>query len=77
MPVLTLNVDGVHPEDAGAILDADFHIAVRAGLHCAPRVHERLGTLGRGAVRFSPGLFNTLDDMDAAVLAVTSMARRR
>jgi cysteine desulfurase family protein len=76
VPVLTLNVDGVHPEDAGAILDADFHIAVRAGLHCAPRVHERLGTLGRGAVRFSPGLFNTMDDMDAAVLAVASMARR-
>ena len=76
VPVLTLNVEGVHPEDAGAILDADFHIAVRAGLHCAPKVHERLGTLGRGAVRFSPGLFNTGEDMDAAAQAVRSMARR-
>lgn len=74
--VLTLNVDGVHPEDAGSILDADFHIAVRVGLHCAPLAHHHLGTLQRGAVRFSPGFFNTPEDIDAAVEALASLAVR-
>ena len=76
VPVLTLNVDRVNPEDVGAILDADFNIAVRVGLHCAPLAHQQLGSLDRGAVRFSPGAFNTEDDIDQAVRAVASLARR-
>jgi cysteine desulfurase family protein len=72
--VLTVNVDGVNPEDAGAILDADFNIAVRVGLHCAPLVHQHLGTFHRGAVRFSPGAFNTTEDIDRAVEALASLA---
>jgi len=74
--VLTLSLEGVNPEDAGAILDADFNIAVRVGLHCAPLAHQELGTLQRGAVRFSPGLFNTPEEIDQAVLALASMAGR-
>jgi len=72
--VLTLNVVGVNPEDAGAVLDADFNIAVRVGLHCAPLAHQHLGTLHRGAVRFSPGAFNTPEDIDRAVEALASLA---
>jgi cysteine desulfurase / selenocysteine lyase len=74
--VLTLNADGVNPEDVGAILDADFNIAVRVGLHCAPLAHQHLGTLHRGAVRFSPGIFNTPDDIDRAVEALASLSVR-
>ena len=76
VPVLTLNVNDVNPEDVGAILDADYDIAVRVGLHCAPLAHERLGTLHRGAVRFSPGLFNTVEDIDRAVEALASLSGR-
>jgi cysteine desulfurase / selenocysteine lyase len=74
--VLTLNLDGVNPEDVGAILDADFNIGVRVGLHCAPLAHQHLGTLHRGAVRFSPGIFNTPDDIDRAVEALASLSVR-
>lgn len=74
--VLTANVEGVHPSDAGAILDGDFNIAVRVGLHCAPLVHEDIGTSDRGAVRFSLGMFNTEEDVDRAVEAMASMAPR-
>ena len=62
------------PRTSGAILDADFNIAVRVGLHCAPLVHQYLGTLHRGAVRFSPGIFNTPDDIDQAVKALASLS---
>jgi len=73
--VLACNVDGIHPQDVGAILDGDFDIAVRVGVHCAPLVHRDLGTIDRGAVRFSLGAFTTGADVDAAVEAMRAIAR--
>jgi cysteine desulfurase family protein len=75
LPVLTCNVDGIAASDTGAILDGDFGIAVRAGLHCAPLVHQDLGTLATGAVRFSPGPFSTNADIEKAVEAMAAIAR--
>jgi selenocysteine lyase/cysteine desulfurase len=72
--VLTANVDGVHPQDVGAILDGDFGIAVRVGVHCAPLAHRDLGTIERGSVRFSLGAFTTMSDVDAAVAAMLAIA---
>jgi len=71
--LLTVTVEGIDPEDVGAILDADFNIAVRAGLHCAPLVHETLETVPRGGIRFSLGPFNTAEDVDRAVSAMSSL----
>ncbi|MHB8960110.1 MAG: aminotransferase class V-fold PLP-dependent enzyme [Candidatus Limnocylindrales bacterium] len=72
--VLACNVAGVHPQDVGAILDGDFDIAVRVGVHCAPLVHRDLGTIDRGAVRFSLGAFTTEADVDAAIAAMRAIA---
>ncbi len=72
--VLACNVAGVHPQDVGAILDGDFDIAVRVGVHCAPLLHRDLGTIERGAVRFSLGAFNTEPDVDAAIGAMRAIA---
>jgi len=73
--LLIANVRGFHPDEAGAILDGDFDIAVRVGLHCAPLVHQAIGTSPAGAVRFSLGPFNTRKDVDLAVEAMEKMAR--
>jgi cysteine desulfurase/selenocysteine lyase len=75
--LLTANVLGMDPEDVGAILDADFHIAARVGLHCAPLLHEGLGTSPRGTIRFSLGPFNTEDDIDRTVAAMEMISRDR
>ncbi len=75
--VLMANIKGMDPEDVGAILDADFKIAVRVGLHCAPLVHEDLGTSPRGGVRFSLGCFNRKGDIQSAIEAVTRIAKGR
>jgi selenocysteine lyase/cysteine desulfurase len=72
--LMTIAVRGTDAEDVGAILDADFDIQVRVGLHCAPLVHKAIGTYPRGAVRFSPGLFNTRQDIDRAVEAIGRIA---
>ena len=75
LPLLTVTLPGVAPEDIGAILDADFNIAVRVGLHCAPLVHETLGTAQRGGVRFSLGHFNTAADIDRVIEAMGLIAK--
>lgn len=65
-------------EDAGAVADAlyqDYGIAVRAGGHCAPRMHRALGTGERGAVRFSFSWVNTPEEVDAAVRALEELSR--
>ena len=77
VPIVTCNVEGMAPADVGAILDADYGIAVRTGLHCAPLVHEDLHIAGRGSVRFSPGRFTTDDDVSQALEAMTAIATRR
>ncbi len=73
--LLTCNMNGMDPVDAGAILDADFGIAVRVGLHCAPLVHETIGSYPNGGIRFSIGPFNTMDDIDQAVEAISAIAQ--
>ncbi len=69
LPLLTLNIEGMNSADLGAILDGDFNISVRTGLHCAPLVHQDLGTSPNGGVRFSLGPFNTSEDIDAVIEA--------
>jgi cysteine desulfurase/selenocysteine lyase len=73
--IITANVQGMEPADVGSILDADFGIAVRTGLHCAPLVHETLGTYPQGGVRFSLGPLNTQEDIDRAIEAMGAIAR--
>lgn len=69
-PVISLNIEGEDSSGVGFILDSEFDIAVRTGLHCAPLAHETIGTLEEGTVRFSIGYFNTKEDIDKALQAI-------
>jgi cysteine desulfurase / selenocysteine lyase len=75
--LLSVNIDGLDPEDVGEMLNHDFGIAVRTGLHCAPGVHETIPTTPRGSVRFSLGPFTTEAHIDRAIEAMTSIAGAR
>ena len=69
--VMAFNVNGMEAQDMGIMLDVDYNIACRTGLHCAPLVHEQLGTDKiKGAVRFGIGPFNTEDHIRIAIQAV-------
>ena len=72
MAITSIVVPG---HDGGALADAldAADIAVRAGLHCAPAVHAWLGTLQSGAIRFSPGLYNTAQEMDDTALLLARL----
>ena len=72
--IVTLNIAD---DDSGAVSDAlweDYGIATRPGAHCAPRMHQALGTVEQGAVRFSFSLFNTEAEVDAAIRAVKELS---
>ncbi len=76
--VLAFNVDGLEAADTGTMLDVDYNIACRTGLHCAPLVHEQLGTDKiHGAVRFGIGPFNTEEHVLTAIAAVRDIASFR
>jgi cysteine desulfurase family protein len=73
--VVSFNVDGLEAVDTGTLLDGEYSIACRTGLHCAPLVHEQLGTARTGgSVRMGIGPFNTQGHIDAAVEAVREIA---
>jgi cysteine desulfurase / selenocysteine lyase len=73
--VVSISIEGYDPQEAAAALDTTFGIQVRAGLHCAPAIHRAMGTIERGGtVRFSIGAFNTDEQIDAAIAAVTNIA---
>jgi cysteine desulfurase/selenocysteine lyase len=71
--VVALIVEGYSPDQLAMVLDQVFDIATRAGLHCAPQAHRTAGTIEIGALRFSPGLFNTMEEIDEAVSALRSI----
>jgi len=71
---VSLNINGYDAPDVGSILDDSFGIAVRPGLHCAPYTHQRLGTFPDGAVRVSPGAFNTVDQLAQLMDALDQIA---
>lgn len=68
---LSFRSEALPAAELGGILDQAFDIAIRPGLHCAPYIHRAIGTFPEGAVRVSPGAFNTEADIDklAAALA--------
>lgn len=68
--VLSFTVAGRDSAALAFELDQRFDIAVRAGLHCAPRAHRTLGTFSGGTVRMSPGWFTTREDVAMFVEAV-------
>ena len=72
---LSINIGALPANQTGEMLDADYHLCVRAGLHCAPLVHEDEKTVGQnGAVRFSPGYFTDDEDIEQAITAVSEIA---
>ncbi|MCQ2441238.1 MAG: aminotransferase class V-fold PLP-dependent enzyme [Clostridia bacterium] len=62
-PVLSFNVKGKPSGEVASYLD-EKGIAVRAGLHCAPFAHKKIGTTENGTVRVCPSVYNTKNEAD-------------
>ena len=76
LATVSMNVDGFEAGNVGTMLDVDFDIATRTGLHCAPLVHEQLDLVKiHGAVRFAIGPFNTEAHIDKAIAAIAEITK--
>jgi len=62
--VVSLNFPANDNATIAAILDDEYGVMTRCGLHCAPIAHKTLGTYPHGTVRFSFGYFNTMDEIE-------------
>ena len=74
--IVSFTIENLDSREAATILEQSFGIGCRAGLHCAPQAHKRLGTLeSGGTIRLSVGPFTTDDHIAAAVDAVKQICQ--
>lgn len=74
--VISFNIAGMSPEDAGYVLEKSFGIVCRSGLHCAPLIHQAIGSAPEGSIRVSFSCFNDKEDVDGLLEAVFQMIDR-
>lgn len=74
--VVSLNVKDMDSSEISYILSDEFDIYTRPGFHCAPLAHMTMGTEELGAIRFSFGYYNTLEEIDKTVEALLNIIER-
>ena len=72
-PVVALNIGDYDSSEVSDELFMTYGIATRPGAHCAPLMHEALGTVSQGAVRFSFSYFNTEEEVSQALDALAEL----
>ena len=77
LPVYACNIDGMDNGTLARALSDQYGIESRPGLHCSPLAHRTLGTFPEGALRLSPGYFNTEEEIDYTVAAINELVNRR
>jgi cysteine desulfurase/selenocysteine lyase len=73
LPIASIAIDGLSPGDAATILDAEFGIETRAGMHCAALIHDALGSAPEGTLRISGGHTTTAEEIEAVIEAVANI----
>lgn len=72
--IVTLNIRDYDSAEVSDALAMQYGISTRPGAHCAPLMHQALGTVEQGAVRFSFSHFNTIEEVDTAIAAIRELA---
>jgi len=74
--IASVTIDGIPCSTAARMLDDEWGVMTRAGLHCAPAAHRSLGTAPEGTLRLSWGMETTEQDLDTAVEGLRVIAER-
>lgn len=74
---VSINSTKIDNSELGYILDNEYGIMVRTGLHCAPLAHKSIGTFPQGTLRFSFGPFNDIKDINYTVNALNSILKNK
>ena len=75
VPVISFNIKDTESETVAKILNDNYNIAVRAGLHCAPLAHKSFGTQDTGTVRAVVSAFTDKNDVIYFANAVRSISK--
>ena len=73
--VVSIDFQNIDNAQAAFLLESEYGIMTRCGLHCAPRAQQTLGTYPQGTVRFAPGHTTTEAEIEAAIEAVKAVAK--
>lgn len=73
-PIVTLNIGDYDSSEVSDELLTEYNISTRPGAHCAPLMHEALGTVEQGAVRFSFSHYTTDEEVETAIQAIRELA---
>lgn len=73
--VVSVTFDSIDNASVTDILEYEYGIMTRCGLHCAPSAHWAMGTYPGGTVRFSFSYFNTTDEIDYCINAVKNILK--
>lgn len=77
VPILSFNIGNIPANYIAMRLWDDYEICVRAGSHCAPLFHEKMGTKKQGIVRMSLSFYNTKEEIEKTIEAVKNIAKKR
>lgn len=72
---ISLDFSNFDNSEVAFILDKEFGIMTRVGLHCAPSAHKTLNTFPKGTVRFSPGYFTSFEDIDYTIDSIYKLTK--
>jgi len=73
--VISLNIGDRDSSEIANLLDERYNIATRGSLHCAPLAHQTIGSFHQGTVRFSLGIFNTMEEVKKCLRALEELSR--
>lgn len=73
--IVAMNIGDYDSSEVSDELLMTYNISTRPGAHCAPLMHEALGTVEQGAVRFSFSHYNTDEEIEIAINAIKELAK--
>lgn len=73
--IISFRINGLDVEECGFVLRKSFSILSRTGLHCAPLIHDAMGSAPEGTIRFSVSGFTTEEDISLALSAIRTLAK--
>ena len=74
---LSFNFAHLSPSNGALRLEKEFGILCRPGLHCAPAAHHTIGTFPEGTIRFGLSAFNTEEEIETAIQAVSLISQKK
>ncbi len=74
--VVSINIGQGDTSEISFLLDQQYDIACRSGLHCAPLAHKTIGTFEQGTVRLSMGYFNTIEEVDKVLFSIEEISKK-